>query len=74
MGLTGRMNASGLAGEPVAKGHSRSDQGFPLAALVCARLFGPSARAPVRIAALAYAGFVAIVFVQALRGLPLIPF
>ena len=46
----------------------------PLAALLCARLFGPSARAPVRIAALAYAGFVAIVFVQALRGLPLIPF
>jgi hypothetical protein len=45
----------------------------PLAALVCARLFGPAARAPVRFAALAYAGFVAFVFVQALRGLPLIP-
>jgi len=46
----------------------------PLAALICARLFGPAARAPVRFAALAYAGFVAIVFVRALRGLPLIPF
>jgi hypothetical protein len=46
---------------------------LPLAALVCARLFGPAARAPVRFAALAYAGFVAFVFVQALRGLPLIP-
>ena len=45
----------------------------PLVALICARLFGPSARAPVLFAALAYAGFVAIVFVQALRGLPLIP-
>ena len=46
----------------------------PLAALACARLFGPAARAPVRFAALAYAGFVAVVFVRALSGLPLIPF
>jgi len=45
---------------------------IPLAALACARIFGPDARAPVRIAALAYVGLVAIVFVQALRGLPLI--
>jgi hypothetical protein len=45
---------------------------IPLAALACARIFGPEARAPVRIAALAYVGLVAIVFVQALRGLPLI--
>jgi hypothetical protein len=46
----------------------------PLAALACARLFGPAARAPVHFAALAYAGFVAVVFVRALSGLPLIPF
>ena len=46
----------------------------PLLGLVCARLFGPEAQAAVRLAALAYVGFVAIVFVQALRGLPLIPF
>jgi hypothetical protein len=44
----------------------------PLAALACARLFGPAARAPVRFAALAYVGLVALVFGQALRGLPLI--
>jgi hypothetical protein len=45
----------------------------PLLALVSARLFGPEARTPVRLAALAYVGFVAFVFVQALKGLPLIP-
>jgi hypothetical protein len=45
----------------------------PLLGLVCARLFGPEAQAAVRLAALAYVGFVAFVFVQALRGLPLIP-
>ena len=45
----------------------------PLLALVCARLFGPEAQAAVRLAALVYVGFVAFVFVQALRGLPLIP-
>jgi hypothetical protein len=44
----------------------------PLAALACARLFGPEAKAPVRFAALAYAGLVAVVFIQALRGQPLI--
>jgi hypothetical protein len=42
-------------------------------ALVCARLFGPEARNAFRLAALAYVGFVAFVFVQALKGLPLIP-
>ena len=46
----------------------------PLLALACVRIFGPEARIAVRLAALTYAGFVAIVFVQALRGLPLIPF
>ena len=46
---------------------------IPLLALACARLFGPEARAPVRLAALAYTGFVAIVFVQGVRGQPLIP-
>jgi hypothetical protein len=46
----------------------------PLLALACARLFGPEAKTPVRLTALAYTGFVAIVFVQALRGHPLIPF
>lgn len=45
----------------------------PLLALGCARLFGREAHAPVRLAALAYAGWVAFVFVQALNGLPLIP-
>jgi hypothetical protein len=44
----------------------------PLAALACARLFGPEAKTAVRLAALAYGVFVAIVFVQALRGQPLI--
>ncbi|MCZ8103180.1 MAG: ABA4-like family protein [Burkholderiaceae bacterium] len=44
----------------------------PLAGVACARLFGPAARAPVRFAALAYVGLVALVFSQALRGLPLI--
>lgn len=47
---------------------------IPLLALACARLFGPEAKVPVRFAALAYTGFVAIVFFQALRGQPLIPF
>ncbi len=42
-------------------------------ALACVRLFGPEARNAVRLAALTYVGFVAIVFVQALKGLPLIP-
>jgi hypothetical protein len=44
----------------------------PLAAVACARLFGPSARAPVRFTAVAYVALVAFVFSQALRGLPLI--
>jgi hypothetical protein len=47
---------------------------IPLLALACARLFGPEAKIPVRLTALAYTGFVAIVFFQALRGQPLIPF
>jgi len=47
---------------------------IPLLALACARFFGPEAKTPVRLAALAYTGFVAIVFVQALKGQPLIPF
>ena len=38
MGRTVRMRASGLTGEPVAKGHSRSDQGFPLAAIFASSL------------------------------------
>jgi len=42
----------------------------PLAALVCAKLFGRDARAPVHIAALAYIGWVAATFLQALRGQP----
>ena len=42
----------------------------PLAALVCARVFGREARAPVHIAALAYLGLVAATFVQALMGKP----
>jgi hypothetical protein len=45
---------------------------IPLAALACGRLFGPTAQAPVRFAALAYVGLVAFVFFQALRGVPLI--
>jgi hypothetical protein len=47
---------------------------IPLLALACARLFGSEAKVPVRVTALAYTGFVAIVFFQALRGQPLIPF
>ncbi|PUE44430.1 ABA4-like family protein [Limnohabitans sp. 2KL-51] len=42
----------------------------PLAALVCAKLFGRDARAPVHIAALAYIGWVAATFLQALSGQP----
>jgi hypothetical protein len=42
----------------------------PLAALACARLFGPDARWPVRAVALAYTAFVAGTFVQALMGRP----
>ena len=44
----------------------------PLLALACARFLGPEARTAVRLAALAYAGVVGTVFVQALRGVPLI--
>lgn len=42
----------------------------PLLALLCARFFGPEARAPVRLAALAYVGLVAATFIQALMGKP----
>lgn len=42
----------------------------PLAALVCARLFGRDAQTPVHIAALAYIGWVAATFIQALMGRP----
>jgi hypothetical protein len=42
----------------------------PVVALGCARLFGREALAPVRVAALAYAAFVAGTFVQALMGRP----
>ena len=51
---------------------THSMHAVPLAAVACARLFGPAARAAVRFAALAYVGLVALVFSQALRGLPLI--
>lgn len=42
----------------------------PLAALVCARLFGRDARTPVHIAALVYIAWVAATFMQALMGKP----
>ena len=42
----------------------------PFAGLVCARIFGREARAPVHIAALAYIGLVAGTFMQALMGKP----
>ncbi len=44
----------------------------PLMALACGWLFGPGAQAAVRLSAVAYVGLVAIVFIQALRGVPLI--
>lgn len=52
---------------------THSMHAVPLAAMACARLFGTAAQFAVRLAALAYVGLVALVFSQALRGLPLIP-
>ena len=45
---------------------------LPLAALVCAKVFGKQSIMPIHFAALAYVGFVGVVFVQALMGQPFI--
>jgi hypothetical protein len=45
----------------------------PALGLLAAAIFGGESRAPVRLIAAAYAGFVLFLFVQALMGLPFLP-